>query len=681
MKYILQFKFICVYFTLFLSVPLYGQKDTLHITSLDSIEIHAYSAKKILNHTASLNYVSASDMNRYAGLNMLPALNATPGVSMEERSPGSYRLNIRGSSVRSPYGVRNVKIYYNQIPFTAPGGASMLNMLALSQVGSVEVIKGPAGSMYGAGSGGVVLLNPRRDSAHSIEIKAGSEGMLGIQAAIRIKQHSIQLEQVKYKGYRQHTEMNRKSAFWNGTWKSGMRSHTEATLLFTDLFYETPGALTFAEYQQNPLAARPASPVFPGAEAAKASISQQSFLLGLTHKTKFSAAWNNISSVYAFLNHTKNPTVQNYEKKREPHFGLRSVFDYEFSMGDFLFTLHQGIEMQQGIFNYRTYTNDAGRADSLFNREALKIQQGMLFAQLDAYYKNWIFNLGASFNVVHMDMNRTQGQWLGHAKKNLQTIAPRVAIGYKTGRNTSVYLNLSDGFSPPAADEVFADNHINNLELKAETSRNIELGTRGHFMKGWMDFDLSFFESRIQNGIVTRRDAGGGNYFVNAGKMKQQGFEGQIGYEIPMKPNRFLSRLKLRTAFSFYDFIYQSFEQSGEVFTGNKMPGVAPQNFSFLTDFYFKKSMSLHFTYAYTAPIFLNDANSSRAEKYSLLSLKWKYEIGLSKNSLQVFAGVDNLTDQQYSLGNDINGFGGRFYNLAPGRSFYAGLQWKIQRK
>ena len=45
---------------------------------------------------------------------------------------------------------------------------------------------------------------------------------------------------------------------------------------------------------------------------------------------------------------------------------------------------------------------------------------------------------------------------------------------------------------------------------------------------------------------------------------------------------------------------------------------------------------------------------------------------------LDVFAGVDNLLDLTYSLGNDINAFGGRYYNAAPKRNFYAGLsfQW-----
>jgi iron complex outermembrane receptor protein len=41
---------------------------------------------------------------------------------------------------------------------------------------------------------------------------------------------------------------------------------------------------------------------------------------------------------------------------------------------------------------------------------------------------------------------------------------------------------------------------------------------------------------------------------------------------------------------------------------------------------------------------------------------------------LKLFIGGDNLLNEKYSLGNDINGFGGRYYNAAPGRNYYAGI-------
>jgi iron complex outermembrane receptor protein len=42
---------------------------------------------------------------------------------------------------------------------------------------------------------------------------------------------------------------------------------------------------------------------------------------------------------------------------------------------------------------------------------------------------------------------------------------------------------------------------------------------------------------------------------------------------------------------------------------------------------------------------------------------------------MDLFAGVDNATNKRYSLGNDLNAAGNRYYNAAAGRNFYAGLK------
>jgi iron complex outermembrane receptor protein len=46
----------------------------------------------------------------------------------------------------------------------------------------------------------------------------------------------------------------------------------------------------------------------------------------------------------------------------------------------------------------------------------------------------------------------------------------------------------------------------------------------------------------------------------------------------------------------------------------------------------------------------------------------------LQKVQVKLSGGVDNLFDQKYSLGNDANGFGGRYYNAAAGRNYFATL-------
>ena len=51
-----------------------------------------------------------------------------------------------------------------------------------------------------------------------------------------------------------------------------------------------------------------------------------------------------------------------------------------------------------------------------------------------------------------------------------------------------------------------------------------------------------------------------------------------------------------------------------------------------------------------------------------------------SKLELDVYAGLDNAANRRYSLGNDLNAFGGRYFQPAPGRNYYGGalLGWRL---
>ena len=47
---------------------------------------------------------------------------------------------------------------------------------------------------------------------------------------------------------------------------------------------------------------------------------------------------------------------------------------------------------------------------------------------------------------------------------------------------------------------------------------------------------------------------------------------------------------------------------------------------------------------------------------------------------LDAFGGIDNAFDKVYSLGNDLNAIGGRYYNAAAPRNFYVGLKFALVR-
>src|SRR5690606_41958938 len=95
---------------------------TLHevwVEQLSEVTVPGYiSGQPLLTTPTSVGIVNATQLRLRANETFLPAINTVPGVRMEERSPGSYRLSIRGSLLRSPWGVRNVKVYLDEFPLT-----------------------------------------------------------------------------------------------------------------------------------------------------------------------------------------------------------------------------------------------------------------------------------------------------------------------------------------------------------------------------------------------------------------------------------------------------------------------------------------------------------------------------------------------------------------------------------
>eukprot|EP01132_Coremiostelium_polycephalum_P016347 gene16347-19661_t len=131
------------------------------VKRLKEVVIRPYfSTQPLLRATGSVAVLDSALLGKVPGTSLVPVLNSISGIRMEERSPGSYRLSIRGSLLRSPFGVRNIKIYIDEFPLTDAGGNTYLNALDLSSIAEIQVLKGPQSSIYGANSGGVVLISP-----------------------------------------------------------------------------------------------------------------------------------------------------------------------------------------------------------------------------------------------------------------------------------------------------------------------------------------------------------------------------------------------------------------------------------------------------------------------------------------------------------------------------------------
>ncbi len=158
------------------------------VNSLSELVVQSYQTERqLIEQAAPISVVRPEDLARFNEGSIVQSFNTKPGVRIEERAPASYRISIRGSALRSPFGVRNVKVYWNDIPFTSPDGTTPLNLLDLSNIQTAEIIKGPAGSIYGAGTGGVVSLESnqriQKDQAEA-SLLVGDYGLQKYRVAV-----------------------------------------------------------------------------------------------------------------------------------------------------------------------------------------------------------------------------------------------------------------------------------------------------------------------------------------------------------------------------------------------------------------------------------------------------------------------------------------------------------------
>ena len=669
------------------AVKLFSQQPTTDsLFTLQEVTIRAYEQnRKLMQVPAAVISINKNQLSRFNNTSLLPAINSNPGIRMEERSPGSYRLNIRGSSLRSPFGVRNVKTYYNDIPYTDPGGNTYLNQLGFYNIQSMEIIKGPGSSLYGAGTGGVLLLNTDQSNWHSglsFDFSAGSFGQNNLNTNLRLGrdafQNTFNYLQLSSNGYRDNSKLDRKVFTWDLNTSISDKGKIAAHFLWGDLFYQTPGALTKTEYLTTPTAARPRVGQTPGAAENKAAIYQKLFLAGVSFKQKFNEHWQNTTSFYGAATRLLNPTTRNYGRTSEPNTGGRSFFQYDKKIGAASkFNLVTGIEFQEGISSVRIYANKNGNTDTLQTDDEINNKVFFAFTQATLELPHsWFVTTGISLNSQHITITRLSTVPVkNQSRKYKNEPAPRIAVLKQLTKKLSAYGSVSKGFSPPTTAEILPSSGVISTDLNPEKGISYEAGFRGTFNNGRIYFDINAFRLGLNNTIVQRRDAGGADYFVNAGSTKQKGVESFVSWQVTSNPNQFLSNTKISLSHTWNDFKYKNFKQLTSDFSGKKLPGAAQHAVAAGISLETKPGIYAHINYYYSDPIPLNDANTEFASSYNLLGARMGWKKNLHpKVLMELFMAADNIFDVQYSLGNDINAFGGRYYNAAPGFNFSGGI-------
>lgn len=656
--------------------------------TLNEVVITAFEQNRVVSFGTIVKVINNTNADRHNKTSLVHAFNSIAGARMEERSPGSYRINIRGSSLRSPFGVRNVKVYWNDIPITDPGGNTYFNQFSFNNFSSIEIFKGPAGSMYGAGTGGLLLMHSFSNAWQpgvSMEYVTGSYGLQNIFSSVgfgeKNSRNQVTYNHTESDGYRSHTKSKRDNVSFVSQIKFSDKQQLTSSLLYNNLFYETPGGLNKTEFLANPKQARPAAGAFPSADGAKAAIYQKNFTIGINHRYNFAPGFINATSIFGTIAQIQNPTFRNYERRNEPGFGGRTSFIYEKKINQTNIQLIAGAELQKGFFNTQVSKNKNGNADTLQTNDDIEYFTSSIFFQGDISIKeNWIITAGASINKSKVDFARLNSYPVLHQGRTYKNeLSPRVAVQKKFKKGHAVFGSVARGFSPPTISELLPSTGVISTFLEAEEGINYELGGKLFLLKGKLRLEATGFYFKLNNALVSRKDSSNADYFVNVGNTKQKGIEISADYSSSFFKSAVFDNINIKTAYTLSDFRYGNLKKGSNDFSGKRLPSVPAHTFAMLADIQFKYGIYVNSTLYYATRIFLDDANTVEANAYNVLGCRAGWKPGIkSRLKINLYAGVDNLLNETYSLGNDINAAAGRYYNAAPNRNFYAGLsfQW-----
>jgi iron complex outermembrane receptor protein len=677
-------KRISFLFSIILSLNTVSQ-EKVDTASLNAVVVKGFeSNKSLINTPASISLLSKATLNASSAFSMLPALNTSSGVRMEERSPGSYRLSIRGSLLRSPFGIRNVKVYYDDFILTDAGGNTYMNLLDIHSINGLELIKGPAGSVYGAGTGGAVLLNGFGALKDSNDLKlrllGGSFGTLNQSLQYQHQSKNIQLNvgqgHFQSNGFRVQSKMRKDNVQLNMRIKSNEQISTDFILFYSDLFYQTPGGLTFTQFNADPRQSRPATATLPSVVDQKTAIYNKSAFIGFSNTYKINSRWKTVGSVTNGLTQFKNPFITNYEKRREFNLGFRSKIVYENNL-PIPVQWVSGFEIQRGEYAIDSSGNIKGAPDGNKVSDEVIARQQFAFTQLNIQPLRFLqIQSGLSINRFFYSIQRTTGAPANGIKKldfNRQLL-PRIALLAAPAAGISLYGQLSKGYSSPSIAEIRPSAGGVYSGLQAEYGWSKEIGIKLSAWRNKLYMQAALFQFDLRDAIVRRVNNIGAEYFVNEGDVQQKGIEIEYQYNLVNLPRqKFFKSLKWSQAITLNDFRFVNYKNNQTSFAGNQLTGIADNVIvsSLAMDLTAHFYWNVQFNYVGKMP--LNDANTFFSNPYRLWQSKIGWRSGHTR-PIELFLLMDNIGNENYSLGFDINAFGNRFYNPAPSRNYQFGL-------
>jgi len=624
-------------------------------------------------------------------VNLTETAVRVPGVVVSNRYNAAQDLAVssRGFGSRSSFGVRGVRIYADGIPVTMPDGQGQTGTFNLDSARSIEFMRGPFSALYGNSSGGVIQIFTRDGgpepsfegtvSGGSYDTRRTSIGFDGQRGALNYVANANQYDS---DGYRDHSASHRDSQHAKLGYVLGdSRLTMVATAL--DQTAEDPGALTAAQYQDNPQQAG------TNAISRNARVNRNHKQGGATFEHALSG-----SDRLALMGYYGTRVNEQYQTLGAT--GRLSAIDREFlgseakwtHIGEILgrpVTVVAGLNYDRMVDDRTQFNAVNGEKSGIATRfETQRAHNLDEFAQvMIAPSPDWLLIAGIRHTDVRFDIHDhipspTDGS--GHLA--FSNTSPVIGATYHVTPAFNLYANFGRGFETPTfieqtyvGDPTINDGAGPNLALQPSRSRNYEAGTKVMLTSNTR-LNLATFRIDTRDEIVTDQGNGATASFKNVGRTRRDGVELALDSALPFNLNLYVAVARMTATFR--DTFCTGSPPCATVSAGNRIPGTyAYTGYAELAWHHPASGFSAAIEGVRFSDTYTNDSNAQRADGYTLANLRAGFRQRFAHWQTWQYLRLENLGDKTYISSVRINtsqATTGAAFEPGAGRNWFAGV-------
>ncbi|WP_298504112.1 TonB-dependent receptor [uncultured Maribacter sp.] len=663
---------------------------------------------------AAISVISAKTIKETKAFGIEQIVNQVPGVFMATSKASSNEVHFM--SVRSPISTKSLFLYVEDgLPIrpTAVFNHNALLEMNNTSFERVEVLKGPASSIYGSesigGSFNFITKTPKPGLHGSVAFQANDMGLKKYET--EISNHN-----------------NKNFGFYLGTHyihrEDGPIKHSDYekfALTFKTIndfskSLKWTNAITLVDFRTDMTGSLTESDYLGGNYESDQTFTER-VALAFRYRSTLDKYWNdnNKTSFNFIYRDNRMDQIPSYRVRQFRNNGqLTGSASGETNSNQFV--SYVGLIQHKLNFDFLNSSLIVGASVDLspqdYVAEEISITVDTTTGQNLSYSKNsgdFILNYKADIlnyagylqyeispieaikitgalrydKFIYDYDNRIEGQaGAQDSKSEYHNLSPKLGANFNFSNNVGIYLNYSNGFTPPQTSTLYRNSLVDIggeiFDLKPSDYNNYEIG--GYFINDTWKLDAALYLLNGKNTLITLRDPNDLFYNANAGKTRSMGIE----YGITFKPTKEVSLIHNG---SYANHKYVSFFEQGVDYsdtpmeTAPKLLGISKVIYkpSFIKNFAISAEHELVGKYntSFENQVDNGDGTFSTAtyDGHNIINLKATYNY----KSFEIWVHALNIFDDLYSVRASYNRFrDANRYIIGNPRAFHGGIKYSF---